>query len=138
MVELSNRVHLGNPFKDDLRLAAFDRIVSEAILEIKTKRRDLSEDDFIRWIRSKPSIITNGLYSIHINEWLKIGFKRSQMLIINGDEFNLNPSRTIREIQLFMGLEPIIKEDNFRIKNEQSLCFVNGTTEIDCISKKPG
>ena len=60
------------------------------------------------------------------------------MLILNGDEFLSNPARTINEIQKFMGLEPIITEDNFRFNSDQQVCFVNTTKEMDCISKNLG
>ena len=130
--------------ENDLRLAEFGRSISDAILQINIKKRELSEHEFIQWIRNaksknpKVSILSNGMYSLHINEWLNVGFKRSQMLILNGDEFLSNPARTIKEIQKFMDLKPIITEDNFRLNADQQVCFVNTTKEMDCISKNPG
>ena len=130
--------------EDDLRLAEFDKSISDAILEIDAKKRELSEDGFIQWIRNaksknpKVSILSSGMYFLHISEWLNVGFKRSQMLILNGDEFLSNPARTIKEIQKFMDLKPIITEDNFRFNSDQKVCFVNTTKEMDCISKNPG
>ena len=87
----------------------------------------------------KASMISDGLYSIHIKEWFKCGFKQSQILIINGDEFITNPSKIILEVQQFMGLAPVIKEENFKLNDENGLfCFVNITREIDCLSEKIG
>ena len=130
--------------EDFSRLAEFGKSISDVIFEIDTKKREFSENEFIKWIRyaksknPKVSILSNGLYSLHINEWLNAGFKRSQMFILNGDEFLSNPARTIKEIQKFMGLKPIITEDNFRFNSDHQVCFVNTTKEMDCISKNPG
>ena len=38
--------------EDDLRLAAFGRSVSETLLMIEARKRELSEDHFIQWIRN--------------------------------------------------------------------------------------
>ena len=38
--------------ENDLRLAAFHRSVSETLLIIEDRKRDLSEDDFIQWVRN--------------------------------------------------------------------------------------
>jgi len=38
--------------EDDLKLAAFDRSVSENLLLIEARKRDLNQDDFIQWIRN--------------------------------------------------------------------------------------
>ena len=87
----------------------------------------------------KASIISDGLYSIHIKEWLKYGFNQSQILIINGEEFSLNPSKIILAVQHFIGLAPVIKEENFKLNDDNGLlCFVNITREIDCLSEKIG
>ena len=87
----------------------------------------------------KASIISDGLYSIHIKEWLKYGFKQSQILIINGEDFISNPAKIILDVQHFMGLAPVIKEENFKLNDDkQFFCFVNITREIDCISDKTG
>jgi len=85
------------------------------------------------------SFISDGLYSIHIKEWLKYGFKQSQILIINGEEFISNPAKIILEVQQFMGLATVIKEENFRLNDDNGLfCFANITREIDCLSEKEG
>lgn len=88
---------------------------------------------------SKASIISDGLYSIHIKEWIKYGFKQSQILIINGEELALNPSKIIFAVENFMGLAPVIKEENFKLNDDNGLfCFVNITRELDCLSENIG
>ena len=41
----------------------------------------------------EASILTNGLYSVHLQNWLDAGFKREQMLILNGEELISNPAK---------------------------------------------
>ena len=38
--------------EDDLKLAAFGRSVSETLLTIEARKRELSQKDFIQWIRN--------------------------------------------------------------------------------------
>ena len=56
---------------------------------------------------------------MHIKEWLEIGFKKEQMMIINGEELITNPAKIILEAQDFMNLDPIIKEENFIFDKEK-------------------
>ena len=39
------------------------------------------------------------MYMVHIKEWLEIGFKKDQMMIINGEELITNPAKIILEAQ---------------------------------------
>ena len=58
---------------------------------------------------------------IHMKNWLKAGFRRDQMLILNGEELIANPAKVILKAQDFMGLEPLIKEQNFVFDNEKGI-----------------
>ena len=69
----------------------------------------------------EASIISNGLYWLHIKEWLKIGFKKEQMMIINGEELITDPAKVILEAQDFMNLNPFIRRENFRYDNEKGI-----------------
>ena len=71
----------------------------------------------------EASIISNGLYWVHIKEWLDVGFKKEQMMIINGEELITNPAKIILEAQDFMNLDPIIKEENFVFDKEKGTAF---------------
>lgn len=56
-----------------------------------------------------------------MKNWLKAGFRRDQMLILNGEELIANPAKVILKAQDFMGLEPLIKEQNFVFDNEKGI-----------------
>ena len=71
----------------------------------------------------EASIISNGLYWVHIKEWLDVGFKKEQMMIINGEELITNPAKIILEAQDFMNLDPIIKKENFVFDKEKGTAF---------------
>ena len=62
---------------------------------------------------------------MHIKEWLEIGFKKEQMMIINGEELITNPAKIILEAQDFMNLDPIIKEENFIFDKEKGTVSKN-------------
>lgn len=59
-----------------------------------------------------------------MKNWIKAGFKRSQMLIINGEELIANPAKVILQAQDFMGLQPLIKEDNFIFDKEKGKSYI--------------
>ena len=57
-----------------------------------------------------------------MKNWLDAGFTRDQMLILNGEELIANPSKVILKAQDFMGLEPMIKEENFVFDHDKGTC----------------
>ena len=57
-----------------------------------------------------------------MKNWLEAGFTRDQMLILNGEELIANPSKVILKAQDFMGLEPMIKEENFVFDQDKGTC----------------
>jgi hypothetical protein len=78
-----------------------------------------------KWIQNlhegkvEASILANGLYWVHMKNWIDAGFKRSQMLLINGEELITNPANVVLKAQEFMGLEPLITKDNFIFDKEK-------------------
>ena len=57
-----------------------------------------------------------------MKNWLEAGFTRDQMLILNGEELIANPSKVILKAQDFMGLESMIKEENFVFDHDKGTC----------------
>ena len=60
-----------------------------------------------------------------MKNWIKAGFRRDQMLILNGEELIANPTKVILKAQDFMGLEPLIKEQNFVFDDEKGMRLSN-------------
>ena len=104
---------------EDSRLTGFENFAEDYIKISNDYKTSTSEGEWETWIQNihdekvEASILSNGLYWVHMKNWLKAGFKRSQMLIINGEELIANPAKVILQAQDFMGLQPLIKEDNF-------------------------
>ena len=132
---------------DHLRMTSFEKFINDYLEKTEAKRGDLSDEDFIHWVRTvyrwvqtrkigyksrfshtpEASIISNGLYWVHIKEWLEIGFQKDQMMIINGEELITNPAKIILEAQDFMNLDPIIKEENFIFDKEKGTVSKNAS-----------
>lgn len=126
---------------DKVKVPKFQKLVDDSLEKIEKQKEILRGDQFVRWIRHiythspELSVVTNSLYMLHLKEWLKIGFKKDQIMIINGDELRKHPAEIISEVQDFMKLEKVIKEENFVRKKERSpiICFQRDKkTKKDC------
>ena len=110
---------------EDSRLAGFEKFSEHYIKMSRDYLNSAGEAAWEKWIQNvheeqvEASILTNGLYFVHLKNWIKAGFKRDQMLLINGEELIANPAKVILRAQDFMGLEPLIKEDNFIFDKEK-------------------
>ncbi|CAG5095959.1 Oidioi.mRNA.OKI2018_I69.XSR.g14415.t1.cds [Oikopleura dioica] len=72
----------------------------------------------------EATVLTNGLYSIHLDNWLRAGFQKPQILIINGEELIKNPSKAVIEAQEFLNIPVILTSKNFVLDEEkQFFCY---------------
>ena len=57
--------------------------------------------------------VSAGIYSEHLRRWMQ-HFPLSKMLFVNGDEFIRNPSPTMKRVQKFLEIKPLIGERSFK------------------------
>lgn len=69
-------------------------------------------DNSTKKIKKTWPVIRNGLYYVHLKEWLKY-FPLNQILFVNGEELIRNPYIEIERVEKFLNLKPIIKETHF-------------------------
>ncbi len=76
-------------------------------------------------INKTYAFIQNGLYSLHLKNWLKY-FPRRNFHFVNGDEMITNPGKELLKVQEFLRLEPLVDEQNF---------VYNATKRFFCVYK---
>ena len=66
-------------------------------------------------------ILTTGLYHYHIQRWFRV-FNKSNLMIIDGEDFLQNPGPIIEQIQEFLNLPKLILKEDF-VKNPKTGFF---------------
>ena len=56
--------------------------------------------------------LQRSIYHVHMRRWLK-QFPRNQLHIVNGDQFIRSPWAQLQKVETFLGVEPMITENNF-------------------------
>ena len=88
------------------RLAGFESFARDYIKLSFEKHTKIGAKSWENWIQNiheeqvEASILTNGLYWVHLKNWLEAGFKRDQMLILNGEELIANPAKVILKVKI--------------------------------------
>lgn len=59
-------------------------------------------DTFAKYVDSVDGFQADG-YSMHLRNWLRV-LRRDQLFIINADAFEKDPSPTVQQLQMFLGL----------------------------------
>ncbi|KAL8577017.1 hypothetical protein ACOMHN_065621 [Nucella lapillus] len=55
-----------------------------------------------------------GVYHVYLSEWLSV-FPRSQLLVLRTEDYSRNSRRTLRRIHRFLGLPPMIRQQEKRV-----------------------
>ena len=95
---------------EEARLAGFEAFSKDYVKMSFEKHTKVGSEAWENWIQNvheeqvEASILTNGLYWMHLKNWIKAGFKREQMLILNGEELIANPAKVILRVRLVFEL----------------------------------
>ena len=86
--------------------------------------------------------VSVGIYSEHLRRWIQ-HFPLSKMLFVNGDEFIRNPSPTMKRVQKFLEIKPLIGERSFKYNATKGFyCIVvqnaNKEETEDCLGPTKG
>lgn len=89
-------------------------------LNVKTKKRmKAKKNSFAEAVfdsegnvKEKANIVRVSLYDIHYVRWLRY-FDKSQIHIVNGDEFIKNPYSELKKVEQFLEVKPFYKKDMF-------------------------
>lgn len=86
------------------RLAGFEDFAKDYVKMSLDKHEKVGTAEWEGWVQNvhkeqvEASILTNGLYWVHLKNWIRAGFKREQMLILNGEELIANPAKVILRV----------------------------------------
>ena len=125
--EVPKRVYKMNPkmkliivLRDPVTRAISDYTQSlEKLNKTSNKNNSIKQKEFEKMlfdlngeIRANWSIVRNGMYYIHLKNWLKY-FPLGQILFVNGEELIKNPYNEIKKVEEFLNLKPVIQEKHF-------------------------
>ena len=85
-------------------------------------------------------VITNSIYNKGINHYLKV-FNKSQIMIINNDDFHSNPYKILYEIENFLGIEHVIDKKYFAFIEDKGFYCVRSVTNssrVACYDHRRG
>ena len=102
--------------------------IKEAV-ENPEKHKFHTFEDFVEKIdRVLPeaSIITNGLYVIHLNRFLK-HFDKNQIFVIDAENLKDEPWDVMAGIETFLGIPNMVTKNNF---------YRNETTQLHCVNNR--
>jgi Leucine-rich repeat (LRR) protein len=91
-------------------------------------------------IRANWPIVRNGLYFIHLKNWLKY-FPLNQIHFVNGEELIKNPFNEIKKVEEFLNLKPVIQEKHFIYNLRKGFpCIMKPLDSgiIRCLNEKKG
>jgi len=78
--------------------------------------------------------ILTGLYFFHIQRWLK-AFNRTNLMVIDGERFLINPGAIVEEVQDFLGLPKLVWKEDF-VKNPETGFFCYRKVTQNYVEKK--
>ena len=93
-----------------------------------------------RRVNENASKVSIGLYGKHLLNWLQY-FPKMQMHFVNGNDFIKNPVPIIIEVQKFLGLPIMLKEDNFVYNQTKGFYCTKATAdnlEVKCLGDTKG
>ena len=90
-------------------------------------------------INENALAIRTSRYSDYLPMWLK-EFSRNQLLILDGDQFITDPYVPMKEVELFLGVQPFYVERMFQPHpSKQFYCFLNlGKEKSSCMDSSKG
>ena len=72
--------------------------------------------------RPELSILSNGLYSVLINQWLDV-FSRDQFYFVSGEKLITDPSSELMALEEWLGLPKFFKKENFKRSPKGFYCY---------------
>ena len=129
---------LGNP---KIVVSQFESYVKKSVpslqLQLSKLNKPEQEDFLLKIWDSKLECILAGLYSVHLQRWMRY-FNESQMLILNGEDFMKNPGPEYIKLQKFFGVEQRIQPKHWirdDVTGHFCLQFPNNNSKIHCPAK---
>lgn len=107
----------------------FDSVVDEYTSQMTALKNDDVEKNAKRasyLCRRNPRAMTclfsKGMYQAYTEPWLS-RFNKSQLLILNGDEWITDPGKLIERVQKFLDVPVLLKQKDFMKTDDGFFCF---------------
>ena len=133
---LSYKANLSDPIRhNSLDDNQFSKLFENTILDAQGKIR---ADD--NGSKISNNYFTRGKYVIHYKRWLEY-FPKEQILILNGENFIINPYDEIQKVEKFINLQPYFKKNHFVLdKSKGFYCFKEELKNVSmfCLGSSKG
>ena len=99
-------------------------------------------DDFDRAVTENEDVrslvLFWSLYADRLRPWIRI-FGMENVLVLDGDKFVTDPVTELKKAEIFIGIPPKIRQDNFIYSKEKGFyCVNNNKGRGDCLSPNKG
>lgn len=127
----------------------FDKFIEDAVMQIDNSVQNAQfrfdpNESFQYHVKNiynskspELSILTNGLYGVLIDEWLKY-YTNEDILVLNGDDLMKNPFELAKSVETFLGMNDFFKQGMFRRSKSGYFCFYknddNGEEVENCMN----
>ena len=89
---------------------------------------------------TNSSIFTRGMYVVHYKRWLEY-FAKENILILNGENFIVNPYEEIKKVEEFLNLKTFFQKENFIFDELKGFYCIKQTfndTTAECLKNDKG
>lgn len=88
-------------------------------------------------VRSTSGFISLSRYSVILKRWYRY-FKKSQILVLDGDQFKNDQISVLSKAERFLGIKRYIKSDKFIFDEEKGFYCLNVGGEKACLGNGKG
>ena len=131
---MSHFVHMvvqsGKPLNmDDLDICSRRLVHSKKLSDTSTNDEHNCE--------GAKHIITTSIYASTLKKWINV-FGVDKILILDWDNFVVNPVQELRKAEQFIGLEPKLKQSDFYYDEQNKFYCIREEGSTGCMSEKKG
>ena len=87
-----------------------------------------SFDDFVLNSKGKVNmqseLVVESTYDVYLSHWLSY-FSKAQWLFVDHSQIINQPCRTLKRLEVFLGLRSFYRKDHFVFNKQQSLCLID-------------
>lgn len=83
------------------------------------------------------SLVSKSLYVVYLKNWLRF-FNLSQIHVVNGDEFAVDPVKQLKEIESFLGIGDYFAKDQYAFVESRGFYCLQRFDNVECLEGGKG
>lgn len=83
------------------------------------------------------SLVSKSLYIVYLKHWLRF-FNTSQIHIVDGDEFVVDPVKQLKEIETFLGIGSFFSKEQFAFVESRGFYCLQRFDNVECLEGGKG